>query len=64
MSSAFDSLKITQSKGFYCIPVCTMFDARESLLDPMAALFLEIYNTAGTVENFKNNTYLKEGKQK
>ena len=53
MSSAFDSLKITQSKGFYCIPVCTMFDARESLLDPMAALFLEIYNTVRLPEQWK-----------
>ena len=57
-------LNSKRRKCFDCIPVCALFDARESLLDTMAALFLEIYNTAGTVENFKNNTYLKEGKQK
>ena len=42
-----------KSEGYDRIPVCTMYDAREPLLDPMAALFSRIYNTGQLPEQWK-----------
>ena len=40
-------------EGFDRIPVCAIYDARESLLDPMAALFSTIYTTGKLPEQWK-----------
>ena len=39
------NLSNKKSEGFDRIPVCSLLDAREPLLNPMADLFSKIYTT-------------------
>ena len=41
----FTNLINKKSEGFDRIPVCSLLDAREPLLNPMAGLFSKIYTT-------------------
>ena len=46
-------LKNKKCEGFDRIPVCMIYDARDMLLPPMAALFNSIYQTLKIPEQWK-----------
>ena len=47
------NLKSKKCEGYDRIPVCCIYDARESLQVPMASLFEKIYNTCVVPEQWK-----------
>ena len=46
-------LKLKKCERYDCIPVCSLFDAHETLLNPMTLLFDKVYRTCSIPEQWK-----------
>ena len=51
--TCMDQLSNKKCEGFDRIPVCALYDARTTLLNPMASLFEKIYNSGYIPEQWK-----------